>query len=87
MPGEIKEVANEVSGDVIAEEEEADDTVDDVSNVEANAITTSQAESEEREVTPGANEMCPKIVVVEPEEDTEKLDQPEGNHKLLWCTD
>ena len=55
MPGEIKEVANEVSGDVIAEEEEAEETVDNVSNGEANAITKSQVQARRRVRSSSAN--------------------------------
>ena len=71
MPGEPKEIAN---GDVIAEEEEA---VDNGTNGEANVITQSQVEPEEREERHEAKDTCPTIVVVEPEEDREKLKQPD----------
>ena len=74
MPCEVANEETKVNEEVIAEEEEVEESGDNVINGEANAATQSQVESEEKgEMVAGKEN--PKIVVVEPEEDTEKVDE------------
>ena len=74
MPCEVANEETKVNEEVIAEEEEVEESGDNVINGEANAATQSQVESEEKGEMVGGKEN-PKIVVVEPEEDTEKVDE------------
>ena len=74
MPCEVANEETKVNEEVIAEEEEVEESGDNVINGEANAATQSQVESEEKGEMVGGKEN-PKIVVVEPEEDTEKVEQ------------
>ena len=74
MPCEVANEETKVNEEVIAEEEEVEESGDNVINGEANAATQSQVESEEKGEMVGGKEN-PKIVVVEPEEDTKKVDE------------